>query len=196
MKINKELIKPIEFSVLNKKYKIKDEVNSKDVGKDLIDNFHRYFAKILLKNFKTFKLKKNLSTLYKKIKAIKLFYKLKTQSILQNFTLKIISKIYLIQKFVRLFICRRKLLKKLNRLKNIHFIKNKQVLIYFKKKIKFSIILKLRTKKLIKVLQDNYFKIAKTIYLNTMKKESNSMLSCIKYYQIKLIIKFLYLIMI
>ena len=113
VKINKDLVNPIDLSVLNSNYKIKDKSDKSKVANDLVLNFKVHFAKKLKKNFQTFLFNKKIVKFFSKIKAVKILLKIYSMIIFRKLIIKIIDKLIYIQIFFKMRIFQKHLLKKL-----------------------------------------------------------------------------------
>jgi len=160
--VKKDILGPIEVSVFNKNYSVKFEKgNSYVIGKNILSNFIFNFAKILLKNFHTFKFRKNLFLLFKKIRMIKSIFKLFSKKMIRVIYYKILEKIKLIQKFYKMRLFSIKLIHHLILSKKFIRSKRKFFLSIIKNQLKIIIAHRIQNDRKIKKLQNGLFRKSK-----------------------------------
>lgn len=195
VKINKVLLNPIDFSVLNSNYKIKDKNDKAKVAKDLVLNFKVHFALKLKKNFQTFLFNKKIEKFMLKIKAVKILLKLYSLKVFRNLSKLVINKIIKLQKAFKLRTFTKYLLQKLVLTKKVVKFKLKHFYnrIVSHIKIKNKIFLNLKAK-VINLNKNIFTKTEKLFVQSIRSRETTRFSSASKYYNNKIIIKILYLL--
>lgn len=188
-KINKLQLKNCSNIIANK-----SDLNKKNKS-DLLDSFKHYFVKILINNYRTYRLRKKFSILAYKVKAINKINRIMSFVLFRKIVLKILTRLKHIQILFRFYLYKRKLITEFTIMKKFKQIKIKLFFTYFRLKAKSSRIRRLKINKKWKNIKFKLYQTLKTIFKNLHTQlEETRQSSAVKYYNKKIIFKLFFLL--